>query len=183
MNTSLGPGWPTQAMIGSGRTRARIEQTVGNICEISIGLRAAKDPGRSNALPKGAILIHRVMGTMLSLWSWAYSIQASCNCFRLLGKQWTGLSASHDEQFDQRKSLSPRLGFRERVSGSVFASRFHFFASTILSAGSAARIAITAMTTSSSMRVNAKPWAALLAGTEQIWLRGFMANPARDCRR
>ena len=121
-------------MIGSGRTRARIEQTVGNICEISIGLRAAKDPGRSNALPEGAILIHRVMGTMLSLWSWAYSIQASCNCFRLLGKRWTGLSASHNEQFDQRKSLSPRLGFRERVSGSVFSSRFHFFASIILSA-------------------------------------------------
>src|SRR5438552_14117781 len=49
-------------MIGSGRTRARIEQTVGNICEISIGLRAAKDPGRSNALPEGAILIHRGHG-------------------------------------------------------------------------------------------------------------------------
>jgi hypothetical protein len=32
------------------------------------------------------------------------------------------------------ESLSPRLGFRERVSGSVFASRFHFFASIILSA-------------------------------------------------
>src|SRR6266581_9786894 len=62
MNTSLGPGWPTRAMIGSGRTRARIEQTVGNICEISIGLRAAKDPGRSNALPEGAILIHRGHG-------------------------------------------------------------------------------------------------------------------------
>ena len=39
-----------------------------------------------------------------------------------------------NEQFDQRNSLSPRLRFRERVSGSVFASRFHFFASIILSA-------------------------------------------------
>src|SRR5204863_6739811 len=66
MNTSIGPGWPTRAMIGSGRTRARIEQTVGNICEISIGSRGAKDPGRSNALPEGAILIHRVMGFIFS---------------------------------------------------------------------------------------------------------------------
>ena len=39
-----------------------------------------------------------------------------------------------NEQLDRRKSLSPRLGFRERVSGSVFASRIHFFASIILSA-------------------------------------------------
>src|SRR5258708_4669084 len=39
-----------------------------------------------------------------------------------------------NEQFDQRKSLSPRLGFRERVSGSVFGLRFHFFGSIILSA-------------------------------------------------
>ena len=78
--------------------------------------------------------------------------------------------------YDPGEGLSPRLGFRERVSGSVFASRLHFFASIILSAGSAVRIAITAMTTSSSMRVNAKPWAALLAGTEQVCLRGFMAN-------
>src|SRR5437667_2801689 len=39
-----------------------------------------------------------------------------------------------NEQFDQRKSLSPRLGFRERVSGSVFASRFYFLAWIILSA-------------------------------------------------
>src|ERR1043166_958405 len=38
-----------------------------------------------------------------------------------------------NEQFDLRKSLSPRLGFRERMS-SVFASRLHFFASIILSA-------------------------------------------------
>ena len=46
----------------------------------------------------------------------------------------TSNNGDDNEQFDQRKSLSPRLGFRERVSGSVFASRFHFLASMILSA-------------------------------------------------
>ena len=45
-----------------------------------------------------------------------------------------GLIRHKVDGFDQRKSLSPGLGFRERVSCSVFASRFHFFASIILSA-------------------------------------------------
>ena len=44
------------------------------------------------------------------------------------------LSMQEGAIYDPGESLSPRLGFRERVSGSVFASRFHFFASIILSA-------------------------------------------------
>ena len=44
------------------------------------------------------------------------------------------LSMQEGAIYDTGESLSPRLGFRERVSGSVFASRFHFFASIILSA-------------------------------------------------
>ena len=44
------------------------------------------------------------------------------------------LSMQEGAIYDPGEGLSPRLGFRERVSGSVFASRFHFFASIILSA-------------------------------------------------
>ena len=44
------------------------------------------------------------------------------------------LSMQEGAIYDPGESLSPRLGFRERVSGSVFASRSHFFASIILSA-------------------------------------------------
>ena len=44
------------------------------------------------------------------------------------------LSMQEEAIYDPGESLSPRLVFRERVSGSVFASRFHFFASIILSA-------------------------------------------------
>ena len=44
------------------------------------------------------------------------------------------LSMQRGAIFDPGESPLPRLGFRERVSGSVFASRFHFFASIILSA-------------------------------------------------
>ena len=43
------------------------------------------------------------------------------------------LSMQKGAIYDPRESLLRRLGFRERVSGSVFASRFHFFASVILS--------------------------------------------------
>ena len=62
-------------------------------------------------------------------------------CFIAWSLKWNRCSkaptrclATMPKQFDQRKSLSPRLGFRERVSGFVFASRFHFFAAIILSA-------------------------------------------------
>ena len=44
------------------------------------------------------------------------------------------LSMQEGAIYDPGESLSPRLGFRERVSGSVFASLFHFFGSIILSA-------------------------------------------------
>jgi len=44
------------------------------------------------------------------------------------------LSMQEGAIYDPGESLLPRLGFRERVSGSVFASRFHFFASISLSA-------------------------------------------------
>ena len=44
------------------------------------------------------------------------------------------LSMQEGAIYDPGESLSPRLGFRERVNGSLFASRFHFFASIILSA-------------------------------------------------
>ncbi len=44
------------------------------------------------------------------------------------------LSMQEGAIYDPGESLLPRLGFRERVSGSVFASRFHFFTSIILSA-------------------------------------------------
>ena len=44
------------------------------------------------------------------------------------------LSMQEGAIYDPGESLLPRLSFRERVSGSVFASRFHFFASIILSA-------------------------------------------------
>ena len=44
------------------------------------------------------------------------------------------LSMQEGAIYDPGESLSPRLGFRERVSGSVFASRFHFFASISFSA-------------------------------------------------
>ena len=44
------------------------------------------------------------------------------------------LSMQEGAIYDPGESLLPRLGFRERVSGSVFASRFHFFVSIILSA-------------------------------------------------
>jgi hypothetical protein len=46
----------------------------------------------------------------------------------------TSNNGDDNEQFEQRKSLSPRLSVRARVSGSVFALRLHFFASIILSA-------------------------------------------------
>ena len=44
------------------------------------------------------------------------------------------LSMQEGAIYDLGESPLPRLGFRERGSGSVFASRFHFFASNILSA-------------------------------------------------
>ena len=44
------------------------------------------------------------------------------------------LSMQEGAIYDPGESLSLRLGSRERVSGSVFASRFHFFGSIILSA-------------------------------------------------
>jgi len=43
------------------------------------------------------------------------------------------LSMQEGAIYDPGESLSPRLGFRERVSGSVFGLRCHFFASINLS--------------------------------------------------
>ena len=43
------------------------------------------------------------------------------------------LSMQEGAIYDPGESPLPRLGFRERMSGPVFASRFHFFASIILS--------------------------------------------------
>ena len=43
------------------------------------------------------------------------------------------LSMQEGAIYDPGESPLPRLGFRERVSDSAFASRFHFFASIILS--------------------------------------------------
>src|SRR5229473_6509000 len=52
---------------------------------------------------------------------------------RAMGATDIVLSMQEGAIYDPGESLSPRLGFRERVSGSVFASRFHFFGSIILS--------------------------------------------------
>src|SRR5207247_2262667 len=53
---------------------------------------------------------------------------------RAMGASEIVLSMQEGAIYDPGESLSPRLGFRERVSGSVFASLFHFFGSIILSA-------------------------------------------------